>query len=94
MTRAELIDKIAQEQNIDRVEAERRVKAVFQVMTDGIVSGQRVTLRNFGAFWLQSYDQRFRRNPRTGETLSRSKQHSVRFKAGKGLRDRVNSGKG
>ena len=53
--------------------------------------GDRVELRGFGAFSVKKREARVGRNPRTGEAVSVDEKWVPFFKAGKELRERLNS---
>jgi len=60
-------------------------------MADNLASGERVEVRGFGSFQLREYKPRAARNPKTGESLNIGSQNLVHFKAGKPLRDKINT---
>ena len=91
MIRSELIQKIADENpNLFQRDVERIVNTIFEEITDALANGDRVELRGFGAFSVQTRDARVGRNPRTGEAVSVDKKKVPFFKTGKLLRDRLN----
>jgi len=57
-----------------------------------LARGDRVELRGFGAFTVKHRDARVGRNPRTGTAVEVEEKSVPFFKAGKELRERVNSG--
>ncbi|MGR3485964.1 MAG: integration host factor subunit beta [Paracoccaceae bacterium] len=95
MIRSELIQIIADENpHLFQRDVERIVATVFDQITDSMARGARVELRGFGAFSVKRRDARMGRNPRTGEAVEVHEKHVPFFKAGKGLRDRLNGGAG
>ena len=66
------------------------VDTIFREMSDALVNGDRVELRNFGAFSVKEREARTGRNPRTGEAVEVEAKRIPAFKAGKALRDRLN----
>ena len=91
MTRSELIEKIAADNpSLSKREAERLVRAIFDEIITTLAQGGRVELRGFGAFSVKNRDGRDGRNPRTGEAVKVQSKAVPFFKAGKGLRDRMN----
>ena len=92
MIRSELVQKLAEENpHLYQREVERIVAAIFDEIIEAMARGDRVELRGFGAFSVKKRDARTGRNPRTGETVSVEEKHVPFFKAGKLLRDRLNS---
>ncbi len=92
MIRSELIQKIADENPyLSLREAELSVNTIFEEITRRMEAGGRVELRGFGAFSVKKRAPRDGRNPRTGEHVSVSEKNVPFFKAGKLLRNRLNS---
>ncbi len=91
MTRSELIQACAYScPELPYVQVEEAVKHLLSSIGQSIAAGQRVEVRGFGSFILHSHESRVGRNPRTGESVWLQKRHAPRFRAGKGLRERVN----
>ena len=91
MIRSELIQKISEENpHLFQRDVERIVNTVFEEIIEALSRGERVELRGFGAFSVKEREARTGRNPRTGEEIKIPASTTVRFKAGKGLKDAVN----
>lgn len=91
MIRSELVQKIADENpHLYQRDVEKIVNTIFDEIVNAMASGKRVELRGFGAFSVKKRDARVGRNPRTGESVQVDEKHVPFFKAGKGLRDRLN----
>ena len=91
MTKSELIARIAEAfPHLYVTDVERAVEAVFGEISDALTRGDRVELRGFGAFTVKPRSARTERNPKTGEAVSVGERRFPRFKAGKGLRLRIN----
>lgn len=92
MTKSELIDVIAKEQNhLAYRDIELAVKCMLEQMSQTLSSGERIEIRGFGSFSLHYRPPRQGRNPKTGSSVVLSGKHVPHFKPGKELRDRVNS---
>ena len=90
MTKSELIEQLYKKQpHLNQRDVEQVVHCLIEFMTHELASGGRVEIRGFGSFSLVEYPARMGRNPRTGEPVSLPKRHSVRFKAGLELAQRV-----
>lgn len=91
MTKSELI-KILKEkhQQLQLKEVSAMVDLFFDILTKSLKSKDRVEIRGFGTFSLRKRKARMARNPRTGEKVSVSDRYAVYFRAGKGLKDKVN----
>ncbi len=90
MTKFQLIEKVASENNITSVRAENVVSCVFNAMTETLKQGDGVEIRGFGSFTVRDYPPYTGRNPRTGETVHVSSKRLPYFKVGKELKEMVN----
>ena len=90
MTKSELIELIAKEQNhLAYRDVELAVKCMMEQMSEALANGQRIEIRGFGSFALHFRPPRVGRNPKTGEAVPLPGKHVPHFKPGKELRDRV-----
>ena len=90
MTKSELIEVIANEQNhLAYRDVELAVKCMMEQMSEALANGQRIEIRGFGSFALHFRPPRVGRNPKTGEAVPLPGKHVPHFKPGKELRDRV-----
>ena len=93
MTKSELIDKIARQQDqLPFKDVELAVKVILEDLTQALVNNRRIEIRGFGSFSLHFREPRQGRNPKTGETVELPGKYVPYFKPGKELRDRVNNG--
>ena len=93
MTKSELIEQLAQKQeHLPARDVELAVKAILELMSDSLASGERVEVRGFGSFTLHFRQPRQGRNPKTGEQVTLPGRHVPHFKPGKELREMVNEG--
>ncbi|TLU81467.1 MAG: HU family DNA-binding protein [Chlorobium sp.] len=89
MSKAELVEKIAEQAKLTKVDAERALNAVLNVVTTSLKAGQDVALVGFGTFTVGDRAERQGRNPQTGEAITISAKKVVKFKPGKALKDEV-----
>ena len=92
MTRTELIACMAKETGISKNKAGDFLKALIDVLANEIQTGGNVTLTGFGTFSLKETAARKGRKPGTNEVIEIAAQKSVKFSAGKSLKDAVNEG--
>jgi len=90
MTKAELIESIANKVDLPRATAERVVNTLFDDVMKALKQGDKVNVSGFGTFAVSSRSARTGRNPKTGEAISIAASRSVKFKSGKSLKDAVN----
>ena len=92
MTKSELIARIAEiNPHLYQSDAEKIVSTVFNQISAALSKGNRVELRGFGVFSVRTRNARAGRNPRTGEKVSVAAKNVPFFKAGKKLKDRLNT---
>lgn len=87
----DLIAEVADRTGLSRADATKAVDYVFDTITDALKKGDEVRLVGFGTFTVSARAATEGRNPRTGETIKIPASKQPKFKAGKGLKDAVNS---
>ena len=91
MIRSELVARIAaQNPHLFARDVEAVVDTILKRVAEALADGDRVELRDFGAFSVRDRDARAARNPRTGEPVVAKAKAHVYFKPGKGMRARLN----
>lgn len=92
MIRSELVAKIAAENpHMTQADVERVMRTIFDTISEKLAEGGRVELRGFGAFSVRHRAPRLGRNPREGTPVHVEAKTVPFFKAGKELRERLNS---
>ncbi len=92
MTKSELIARLAgRYPQLVAKDAEFAVKTILDAMTLNLVKGQRIEIRGFGSFGLNYRPPRTGRNPKSGDRVQVPEKFVPHFKAGKELRERVDS---
>jgi DNA-binding protein HU-beta len=91
VNKTELIDAIAAAADLPKASAARALDAVVDSVTDSLKKGDQVSLVGFGTFSVKHRNARAGRNPQTGETIQIAASNVPSFKAGKALKDAVNS---
>jgi integration host factor subunit beta len=94
MTKADLIDLVAERTKLPRGRAELLVAQMFDCMVEALRRGEGIEIRGFGSFSIRAYREYQGRNPRTGEAVHVRPKRLAFFKVGKELRERVNNGRG
>lgn len=89
MNKEMIVEKIAEEAGINKAQANRALKTVFDSITESLKNGTKVTLTGFGTFMVSERKEREGRNPQTGEAITIPGGNVPRFKAGKALKDAV-----
>jgi integration host factor subunit beta len=92
MIRSELVQHVADENpGLRHSEVEAIVETIFETILSQLEQGGRVELRGFGAFSVRAREARTGRNPRTGAAVAVPSKNVPYFKAGKELRERLNT---
>lgn len=90
MNKKDLIDKIAEEAGIKKVEAEKALKAFEDAVVEALKADDKVTLVGFGTFSVSSRKARKGRNPQTGAEINIPAKKSPKFLPGKAFKDSIN----
>ena len=90
MTKAELIEKMAKDAGISKTAAGAALSSFIDGVTKALKKKDgKVTLVGFGTFSKVRRKARKGRNPQTGEAIKIKASKTVKFKAGKTLKDAV-----
>lgn len=89
MNKSDLIDIVAAEAGLSKVDAERAVKAFLAAIADGLSRGERVTVSGFGTFEVRKRKKRVGRIPQTGQPIHIPEHLTPAFVAGTGLKRAV-----
>lgn len=92
MIRSELVQRLTQENpELRASEIEAITDTFFETIVKQLTEGGRVELRGFGSFSTRARDVRNGRNPRTGDTVTVPAKRVAYFKAGREIRERLNT---
>ena len=91
MNKVELVASMAERAELTKVDAEKALKAFIDTVTDELKNGGKVQLVGFGTFEVGKRAERQGRNPKTGESITIPASKSPKFKAGRSLKDTINS---
>jgi DNA-binding protein HU-beta len=92
MNKAELIDKIAKDAGVTKVQANEALDSFTTAVVGALKKGDRVTLVGFGTFSVSERAARNGRNPQTGAVIKIKARKVPKFKAGKEFSTKI-SGK-
>lgn len=90
MTKAWLVDFIAEKADLTKADAGRALDAMMEGVTKGLKKEGKVTLVGFGTFTAKRREGRTGRNPQTGEPVQIAARVVPGFKAGNKLKDALN----
>ncbi len=83
VTKADLIDKVAEKSGLTKKDAGQAVDALFDAVAEALAAGDRVQIVGFGTFEVRERAARHGRNPQTGQEISIEARKVPAFKAGR-----------
>ncbi len=97
MNKNEFIAAVAENKALSKLDLSKAsvsiiVDAVLATIEDALKKGEEVRLVGFGNFYVSKRAAAKGRNPRTGEAIEIQASRLPKFRAGKQLKDQVNSG--
>lgn len=94
MNKAQLVTAIAENANLSTGQADKVLDAMLNGIVDTLVNGQDVSLVGFGRFGTKARAARKGRNPQTGNEILIEASNVPYFKAGKELKEQVDTSEG
>lgn len=89
MTKADLINAIAEKSELSKKDSEKALNAAVASITEALTNGDKVQIVGFGTFEVRDKKEKKAINPRTKEKVLVPARKSPAFKAGKALKDAV-----
>jgi DNA-binding protein HU-beta len=87
----DLVAAVSSDTGLSKADAAKAVDGVFNTVSGALRRGDDVRLVGFGTFSVVNRKASVGRNPRTGATIQIPASKQPKFKAGKGLKQSVNS---
>ena len=91
MNKSELVKALAEKNSLPPEEAALIVNTFFDTLRQALLDGRRVEIRGLGSLKIKEYQGYVGRNPRTGAEVTVPPKRLPFFRAGKDLKDFVNS---
>ena len=85
MNKAQLIDAIAKEAKLSKVDAAKALDATIAAISKSLKKGEKTILVGFGTFSIAKRAARTGRNPQTGKAIKIAAKKVAKFKAGAAL---------
>ena len=85
MTKAELINLIAEKGDYSKKDAEKALTTVIDSVSETLSNGEKISLVGFGTFEVRERAEKTAINPRTKEQITVAAKKVPAFKAGKAL---------
>lgn len=90
MNKTDLINSIASKSGLNKKNSEAALNAFIASVEEALQGGDKVVLVGFGTFEVRKRAARKGRNPQTKKEITIPASNAPVFKAGKGLKDKVN----
>lgn len=91
MNKNDLATVVADKSGLSKADASNALDCVFDAISNSLRGGEEVRLVGFGTFSVSHRKASQGRNPRTGEKIQIPASNQAKFKAGKALKEAVNS---
>jgi nucleoid DNA-binding protein len=89
VNKMELIERIAEEADLPKGEAQKHIEAFEQVVAEALKGGEEVRITGFGKFSVRERKAREGRNPQTGEKMKIAASKVPAFSAGNALKEAI-----
>ena len=89
MNKAELVDAIASESKLTKVDSKKALDAFMKVAGEALGKGDKIALVGFGSFSVVKRNARTGRNPQTGKEMKIPAKKVVKFTPGAELKSTV-----
>ena len=93
MTKKDFIAAIADRTGVTKKDAAAFVNAYHAIVTETLAKKEKITIVGFGGYSADHVAKRTGNNPQTGEKITIPAHYRPKFKAGKALKDALNSKK-
>jgi DNA-binding protein HU-beta len=90
VTKADLVNAIAEKAGLSKADAEKALKAFTDAVAEALKASEKVSLVGFGTFSVGERAARQGQNPQTGAKINIPAAKVPKFKAGKALKDAIN----
>ena len=89
MTKAELIEKMAEDAKITKAEAQRALDSFIGTVVDEVAAGKdgAIQIAGLGSFKAVKREARTGRNPQTGKEIKIAAKTAVKFQAAKAFKE-------
>ena len=89
MTKAELIAEMSKKSTLSKADSEKALNSFIDVAKKILKKEEKLALAGFGSFVVTKRKARKGRNPQTGESIKIKASKTVKFRAGKALKEKI-----
>ena len=90
MKQKEIITMVSMRHRVTQAKAKAIHDEIFALISESLLRGNRVRVKDFGSFVIDERAERTGRNPKTGEKLTIKAKKTVKFKQSKTIKDKLN----
>ena len=90
MTKADIVERVAENTGSTKKESQDLVELVFNVLKSTLESGEKIKVSGFGNFEVKQKRDRRGRNPQTGESITIEARRILSFKPSTLLKAAIN----
>ncbi|GAM08264.1 integration host factor subunit alpha [Geobacter sp. OR-1] len=90
MTKADIIERVAEQCGITKKDSVDMVESVFSIIKSTLESGEEIKVSGFGKFEVREKHERRGRNPQTGEAIIIEARRILSFKPSTILKESLN----
>ena len=94
MTKAEIVERVAQKTGFSKKESVEMVELLFDTMKSTLETGEKLKITGFGNFEVKQKSDRRGRNPQTGEEITIEARKILTFKPSNMLKESINASNG
>lgn len=91
MTKADIVERVANGNGFTRTESFDLVESVLSIIKDTLADGETLKIAGFGKFVVKKKTDRRGRNPMTGEEIKIDARRVLTFKPSAMLKDAMNA---
>ena len=91
MNKAQLTEQLADRCGIPKVRAAAYINTLVEIISDALVKDDKVTVSDFGTFTVSQRREFMGHNPKTNAQIQVPARRIPVFRAGKGLKENLNS---
>jgi len=91
MNKKALVNAVAEKTGLTKIDSKKAVESVIASLEEALVNGEKVGFVGFGTFEVKERAARTCKKIGTGETIEVPAANTVKFKAGKPLKAKVNN---
>lgn len=89
LTKMDLVQRLSEKYEMEVASTRRIIQGVLDIVTESLVKGDKVELRNFGVFEVVERAGRIARNPKSKQEVFIPQRRIVKFKPGKIMEEEI-----